>query len=73
MTAKIWIKLVYEAGSKRGRVKGYFIITELQGVSKKRNLFDLEYLKDGFVKLIFLLVSYTVLPYNSVKPNFRFL
>ena len=49
------------------------IQTDLQGVSKKRNLFDLEYLKDGFVKLIVLLVCYTVLPYNSIEPNFGFL
>ena len=40
---------------------------------KKRNLFGLEYLKDDFVKLIVLLVCYTVLSYNSVEPNFGFL
>ena len=73
MTAKIWIKLVYEAGSKRGRVKGYFIITELQGVSKKRNTFDLKYLKGGSIKLIVLLVYYSVFPYNSIEFNFSFL
>ena len=49
------------------------IQTDLQGVSKKRNLFDLEYLKDGFVKLVVLLVFYTVLPYNFVEPDFEFL
>ena len=27
-------------------------------------------IKDGSVKLIFLLVCYLVLPYNSIKPNF---
>ena len=42
-------------------------------VSQKSNLFDLEYLLDDFVKLIVLLVYYTVLPYNSVEPNFGFL
>ena len=34
----------------------------LQGVSKKRNTFDLEYLKDSFIKLIVLLKYYRVLP-----------
>ena len=45
----------------------------IQGVSKKRNLFDVEYLKDGLVKLIIVLVCYSVFPYNSIKPNFSFL
>ena len=46
---------------------------KIQGVSKKRNTFDLEYLKDGLTKLIVLLVCYSVLPYNSIEPNFSFL
>ena len=29
-------------------------ITLIQGVSKKRNTFDLEYLKDGTIKFIFI-------------------
>ena len=45
------------------------MIQTLQGVSKKRNLFDLEYLQGGFVKLILRLGGYLVLPYNSIKPN----
>ena len=45
------------------------IISFIQGVSKKCNLFDLEYLKGSLVKLIDLLVCYSVLPYNSIKPN----
>ena len=45
----------------------------LQGVSKKRNTFDLKYLKDGSTYLIVLLVCYSVLPYNSFEPNFGFL
>ena len=45
----------------------------LQGVSKKRSLFDLVYLRDALVKLIVLLVCYSLLPYNSIKPNFSFL
>ena len=40
---------------------------------KKRNTFDLKYLKDGSIKLIVLLVCYSVLPYNSIEPNFSFL
>ena len=43
------------------------------GCLKKRNLFDLQYLKDGSVKSIVLLVCHSVLPYNSVKHNFGFL
>ena len=38
-------------------------------MSKKTQPLDLRYLKDDFVKLIFLLVCQTVLPYNSVEPN----
>ena len=38
-----------------------------QGVSKNRNTFDLEYLKDGSFKLIVLLVCFSVLPYNSIE------
>ena len=45
----------------------------IQGVSKKRNLFDLEYLKNASVKLIVLLVCYLLLPYNSIKSNFSYL
>ena len=45
----------------------------IQGVSKKRNLFDLKYLKDGKVKLFFLLGGNLVLSYNSIEPNFNFL
>ena len=37
---------------------------------KKRNLFDLEYLEDSFVKLLVLLVCSTILPYNSVEISF---
>ena len=44
----------------------------VQGVSKKLNLFDIEYLKDDKVKLIVLLGGYSVLPYNSIKPNLAF-
>ena len=43
------------------------------GYLKKRNLFGLEYLRDDFVKLVVLLVCYTVLPYNSLEHNFGFL
>ena len=42
----------------------------IQGVSKKCNTFDLEYLKDGLIKSIVLLVYYKILSYNSMKPNF---
>ena len=45
----------------------------IQGVSKKRNLFDVEYLKDGSVKSIVLLVCSSLLQYNSIEPNFSFL
>ena len=45
----------------------------LQGVSKKRKTFDLKYLKDGSIRLIVLLVCYSVLPYNSLEHNFSFL
>ena len=38
----------------------------IQGVSKKHNTFDHEYLKDGSSKFIVLLVCYLVLPYNSI-------
>ena len=38
------------------------------GCLKKRNLFELEYLKYDSVKLIVLLGAYSVLPYNSIKP-----
>ena len=44
-----------------------------QGVLKKRNLFYLEYLQVDLFKLIVLLGGYSVLPYNSIKPNFGFL
>ena len=40
---------------------------------KKRNTFDLEYLKDTLVRLIILLVCYLLLQCNSIKPNFSFL
>ena len=40
---------------------------------KKGNYFDLEYPKDGLFNLIVLQVCYSVFPYNSIKPNFRFL
>ena len=43
------------------------------GCLKKCNLFYLEYLKDGSVKLIVLLVCYLVLPYNSIEHNLIFL
>ena len=36
-------------------------------------LIYLEYLKDGSLKWIVLLVCYSVLPYNSIKANFSFL
>ena len=42
-------------------------------LKKKRNLFDLEYLRDALIKSIVLLVCYSLLPYNSIKPNFSFL
>ena len=42
---------------------------DLQGVSKKRNTFDLEYPKDGSTYLIVLLECYSVLPYSSIEPN----
>ena len=45
----------------------------VQGVSKKRNTFDLKYLKDGSIKLIVLLVCYSVLPCNSIEPIYKFL
>ena len=54
----------------KGKMLVYDII---QGVSKKRNLFDLEYPQDGLFKLIVLLGGYLVLPYNSMKLNFGFL
>ena len=44
-----------------------------QGISKKYNTFDHEYLKVCLTKLIVLLVCYLVLPYNSLEPNFSFL
>ena len=53
--------------------QNFLMWSKIQGVSKKRNLFELEYLKDGFVKLIVLLVCYSALTYNSIKPNFSFL
>ena len=43
------------------------------GCLKKRNLFDLLYLKDCLIKSFVLLVCYSVLPYNSFEPNFGFL
>ena len=43
------------------------------GCLKKRNTFDLEYLKDASIILIVLLVCYLLLPYNSKEPNFSFL
>ena len=47
---------------------------KLKGVTeKKQNNCEFEYLKDSLIKLIFLLACYSVLPYNSVKPNFAFL
>ena len=42
-------------------------------LKKNRNLFDLEYLKEDSIKLIVILICYSVLLYNSIKPNFRFL
>ena len=36
----------------------------IQGVSKKHNLFDHEYLKDDFIKLVVLLVCYKVIMKN---------
>ena len=40
---------------------------------KKRNLFDLEYLKDGLIKLIVLLGGYLLLlPYNSISQILAF-
>ena len=48
-------------------------LQDVQDVSKKRNLFYLEYLKNGLVKLIVLLVCYSLLPYNSIEPNFWFI
>ena len=57
--------------------KYFFVLTYqrllIQGVSKKRNTFDREYLKDDWTKLILLLAYYSVLPYNSVKLDFAFL
>ena len=56
------------------RESSYFLhLIGIQGVSKKQNTFDLEYLKAGSIKLIVLLVCYSILPYNSIEPNFSFL
>ena len=54
-------------------MKSKQLYMNIQGISKKRNLFDLIYLKDDLVKLIVLLGGYSVLLYNSIKPKFGFL
>ena len=53
----------------------YNIVIRLRstGCLKKRNTFDLKYLKDGSIKSIVLLVCYLVLAYNSIEPKFSFL
>ena len=53
----------------RSKIDSRFFGTLIQGVSKKRNLFELEYLKDGLIKLIVLLACYLILQYNSVNPG----
>ena len=49
------------------------IVRHLQGESKKRNLFELEYLKDGLLELNVLLLCFSVLPYNFIEPKLSFL
>ena len=52
-------------------INNLLFTAKLQGVSKKRNTFRLEYLKHSLTKFIVLLVCYLVLSYNSIEPSFN--
>ena len=63
-----------ERGERRERERGMREAKNnlIYRVSKNTHLIDLKYLKDGSIKLFVLLQHYSVLPYNSLEPNFSF-
>ena len=68
---QIWrVLYIYILTHRKPQVIFAKIITNYRVSQKNATFLILEYIKDGSVKLIFLLVCYLVLPYNSIKPNF---
>ena len=69
-------QITYDSSQKIKLVRVPYLSKIIQNairVQKKRNTFDLEYLKDGSIKSVVLLVRYLVLPYNSIESNYSFL